>query len=191
MTPQPDSGRVHVIRDPAQLRAFRTPTRHRVLNAVLELGPCSVGEIADRLQWKAESIYYHVKALNEVGLVRRVGERSAGRKPEALYEAVAPEIVVDQEDRTPAYLAAVWDVYRASLRACERDLERALFDEEDGEGPRRNTLLHQVNVRLSRRKAEQLRAMVDDVVRFAMDNEYHDGPESISLTVVVSRIPRS
>jgi hypothetical protein len=149
-----------------------------------------VGEIADLLEWKAESLYYHVKALQGAGLVRRQGERHAGRKTEALYEAVAPDIVLDPENRTLSYLEAVWDVYRASLRACERDLQRALFHEREGEGPRQNTLLHQVTVRLDPAKAQQLRAMINEVVQFLAENEDREGTESVSLTTIVSRFPR-
>ncbi|NIM48343.1 MAG: helix-turn-helix domain-containing protein, partial [Gemmatimonadales bacterium] len=64
-------------------------------------GRCSVGEVADRLERKPESLYYHVKALREAGLVRRVGNRPGERRSETLYQAVAPEIVLDQGNRTP------------------------------------------------------------------------------------------
>jgi hypothetical protein len=40
----------------------------------LELEPCSVGGIAHRLEWKAESLYYHVNAFRNAGLVRQEGE---------------------------------------------------------------------------------------------------------------------
>jgi hypothetical protein len=131
-----------------------------------------------------------VKALQKAGLVRQDGERSTGRKTEALYRAVAPEIVLDPQNRTLPYLEAVWDVYRAALRACERDLQRALLGEEEGEGPRQNTQLHQVTASVSPGKAVQLQAMLDEVVRFLAENEDREGTETVSLTTVVSRLPR-
>ena len=189
MTSRTAAGRIHVVRDPEQLKVLRTPTRHRVLNAILELGPCSVSEIAHRLEWKPESLYYHVKALLEVGLIVAAGERQTDRRAETLYAPVAPEIQLDDGDRTPEYLAAVWDTYRAALRATERELERALEKERDGSGPRKNTMLHQANVRMSPSDAAKLREMLDEVMAFALGAESREGSTSVSLTMALSRLP--
>ncbi len=187
MTP-PRSGPPHVIRDPEQLRALRTPTRLRVLNAILELAPCSVAQIAERLDWKAESLYYHLGALIDADLVRRAGERPGSSRPEALYEGVAPDVILDATNRSPEYLARVWDTYRAALRASERDLEKALREEVDGEGPRENTMLMQVTARLSAADANRVRGMLEEAVRFAIENEDRTESDTVSVTTAFARL---
>ena len=190
MAPRTEPRRAHVIAKPSQLRALRTPTRHRVLNAILELGPCSVGDLAERLEWKAESLYYHVKALRKAGLVVDAGNRPGARRAEALYSAVAADIVLDAGNRSSRYLDAVWDTYRAALRVCERALERALHGERGGDGPREDSMLQQLTVRLRPAKAKQLRKMLDDVARFASEHEVRDASEpteAVCLTLVLSK----
>ena len=177
-----------VIRSPQQLRALRTPTRHRVLGAVLGLGRCSVAEIAKRLDWKAESLYYHVRALVEAGLIRRVEQRPTGHRNETVYEAVASEIVLDQSNRSEEYLRAVRDVYRAALRATERDLESALESERKGKGPRLNTMLQRFTVRLSVADLRQLRAMLAEIGNFIAEHENPAASKEVAVTMVFSKL---
>ena len=80
--------------------------------------------------------------------------------------------------------------WRATLRASERDLERALQDEAKGRGPRRNTMVKQFPVRLSPSNAERLRTMLDEVGQFVAENEDPTAPEAVSLTMVLSRVRR-
>ena len=187
MTRQPRPRSKFVIRSPKQLKVLRTPIRHRVLNAVLGLGRCSVAEIAVRLDWKAESLYYHVKALMDAGLVRRVEQRSTGGRSQAVYEAVAADIVLDLSNRSKEYLTAVRDVYRAALRAAERDLENALERERKGKGPRLNTMLQRFTVRLSSGDFCRLRAMLDEIGSFTAEHEDPAASGTVALTIVLSK----
>jgi len=187
MARQPRPRSKYVIRSPEQLKALRTPIRHRVLNAVLGLGRCSVAEIAERLEWKAESLYYHVKALMDAGLVRHAGQRATGGRSETIYEAVAADITLDLSNRSKEYLTAVRDVYRAALRATERDLEHALESEREGHGPRVNTMLQRFNVRMSGADLRRLRAMLDEIGSFTAEHENPAASGTVALTIVLSK----
>jgi DNA-binding MarR family transcriptional regulator len=160
-----------VIRSPAQLGALQTPIRWTVLRALGDLGRCSVGEIAARLDWKAESLYYHVKALERAGLVRRVEQRPTGHRHEAVYEAVARRLLLDRNDRSERYLAAVRGVYRAALRTTERELLSALEGERKGKGPRRNTMHKRFAARLSPADHAKLRTLQDEIGTFDAEHE--------------------
>jgi len=190
MTRRPSTRNNHVIRDPEQLKALRTPIRHRVLNTVVERGRCTVGQIAESLEWKAESLYYHVNALVKVGLLRPVEQIKGRFRSETLFEAVAPKIVLDRDNRSSGYLAAVRDVYRAALRAAERDLENALAAERKGKGPRRNAMLRQFNVRLSAADLKRLESMLDQISDFLAEHEHSATCDQVSLTVVLSKKAR-
>ena len=187
MTRQPCPRGKFVIRSPRQLQVLRTPTRHRVLDAVLGLGRCSVAEIAEQLDWKAESLYYHVKALVDAGLVRCVEQRSTGGRREKVYEAIAADIVLDSSNRSKEYLTAVRDVYRAALRETERELENALEREREGHGPRKNTMLQRFTVGLSGADLRRLRAMLDEVGSFTAEHENPAASGMVALTIVLSK----
>ena len=167
----------HVIRSAQQVRALRTPGRYRVLRGIQDLGRCSVKELAAQLGKKPASLYYHVSVLVKSGLVRRAGRRGTGRLEEMLYEAVAREITMDPDSRSPRFLAALQNVYRAVLRACERHLDRALQEERHARGPRSNTMVQETRVRLSRKDVERLREMISETHRFAAERQAARSPD--------------
>ncbi len=121
-----------VIRDPAVLRALRTPLRQEVLAAVQQMRTASVKDVAAELGRKPASLYYHVHELARVGLIREAGARPAGRRVEALYEPAADRIVIDRSIRTPAFVDALADLERATLRTAERELRAALAGSPHG-----------------------------------------------------------
>lgn len=176
-----------IIRKVEQVRALRTPIRQRVLSALQELGPCSVREVAETLGWKPASLYYHVKQLVDVGLAAEVDQRPAHHRSEAIYEAVAREVEVDPTIRTPTFLDALWDTYRAALRACERWLERALQAEHAGTGPRRDTAVRQWIIRLAPEHVDELRKRIEDLDRFIAENDNAEAADRYALTLVWSR----
>jgi predicted ArsR family transcriptional regulator len=163
-------------------------SRYRILSGIQELGRCSVKELAGRLGWNPVSLYYHVSALVDAGLVRPAGRRGEGRSQETLYEPAAREITMDPSNRSPEFLAALWNIYRAVLRACERHLDRALREERHGRGPRSNTMVQETRARLSRNDLERLRAMIDETHRFASENEDGEAARSVYLVTACCKI---
>ncbi len=147
-----------MIRDVAQVSVLRTPARYRILSAMQELGQCSVKELAAWIGWRPASLYYHVKALQDAGLVVNVGSRRAGPRGEAIYAPVAREIRIDPRKRSAQFLAALWDAYRAVLRASERYLQRALRAERHESGARKNAMVLETRARMSPAGLARLRS---------------------------------
>ncbi len=79
-----------MILNPAQREAItQSPARLEVIDAMSEIGPCSVAELARELGRSPQSLYYHLEIMVAVGLLRQTGSRKAGKRDEALYDMVS------------------------------------------------------------------------------------------------------
>ena len=123
--------RVHLIEGPDALQALAHPVRLRVLEALRE--PASAASAARTVGQPRQKVNYHLKELERAGLVRKVGERRKGNFIEALYQSVAPAIVVSPraawgDDRRGQALRE--QVSLENLVVVGERLGRAAFDGE-------------------------------------------------------------
>ena len=86
---------VHVVRDAAALQALAHPVRVQALESLRE--PASAAEVARRIRQPRQKVNYHLKQLEQAGLVRRSGERRTGNFVETLYQSAATSFVVSPE----------------------------------------------------------------------------------------------
>jgi len=84
--------RVHTVRDGAELKALSHPARVEVLERLRE--PASAAEVARQLGQPRQRINYHLKALDDAGLVEKVGTRKQSNFVETLYRAKASAFVI-------------------------------------------------------------------------------------------------
>ncbi len=182
--------RTLTIRTPRQLRALRTPVRQEIVGAFRRLGASSVKEIAAEIGRAPETLYYHVHELVKAGIVREKSRRPAGKRVEAVYELTATRIIIDHRGRSKAFLSALADLYRATLRSAERELARALEQEQKRKrGPRRSTAVMRLTVRLSSESAQRLPGLLQEVVDSLTDEKEEAGARDYSLTVAVAELP--
>jgi len=113
------------IRERAQIEALASPARQEVADGLQAIGPCSIAVLGDLLGRAPDSLYYHVKKLEAVGLVVARGSRNTGRRDEVLYD-VPGRLVLDHEPRTKREKRVVLDVVGSALRIGERDYRAAL-----------------------------------------------------------------
>jgi DNA-binding transcriptional ArsR family regulator len=134
-----NAGRVHVITEPDALQAIAHPLRARLLDALRT--PGSAAAVARVVGESRQNANYHLRELERVGLVKKVGERRNGNFVETLYQSVASAFVVSPRAAwgDPARMQALQD--QSSLEQLvhlgervERDaaalLDRAAFDGE-------------------------------------------------------------
>lgn len=74
------------------LQALSHPTRVAMLDALRE--PASAASVARAIGQPRQRVNYHLKELEEAGLVERVGEERTGNFVASLYRAVASSFVV-------------------------------------------------------------------------------------------------
>lgn len=82
----------YVVQSPEQAVALLNPLRAELLALMKE--PVSAAEIARGMGETAQRINYHLKALEKVGLARRVGTRQVRNLVEVLYQALAKTFVI-------------------------------------------------------------------------------------------------
>jgi DNA-binding transcriptional ArsR family regulator len=131
--------RAFVVASPRQLRAIASPGRDDIVDAVGAIGPCTVAQIARFLGLSRESIYYHVRALRDCGLLMESLGPGDRKKSVACYDLPGRPFVVRFDLRTPASRQAVVTLGGARLRAAKRGFERACHKGSvEVDGPRRN-----------------------------------------------------
>lgn len=84
---KPDIAKTYLIELPEQASALINPLRAEILSQAKE--PRSATEIAKLLQETPQRINYHIKMLEKVNLVRRVGTRQVRNLVEVLYQSIA------------------------------------------------------------------------------------------------------
>jgi DNA-binding transcriptional ArsR family regulator len=91
---------VAVIEDPAAAEVSLDPVRARLLKELAE--PGSAAMLAARVGLARQKVNYHLRALEQVGLVELVEERRKGNMTERVLRATAASYVI-----SPTALAAV------------------------------------------------------------------------------------
>ncbi len=92
---------VHVLEDPAAVAVAVDPVRSRLLSA-LAAEPGSAAAVAARLGLPRQKVGYHLKALQEHGLVVEVDQRRHGGLTERVLAASASSYVVSPRAMGPA-----------------------------------------------------------------------------------------
>lgn len=84
----------YVVEAPEQAMALLNPLRAEILSRLAE--PASAAEVARGINEIPQRVNYHLKALEKVGLVRKVGSRQVRNLVEVLYLAIARTYVLSQ-----------------------------------------------------------------------------------------------
>lgn len=120
----------YVIQSQKQLAALACSARQEIVDVLAEMGTVSVAELAATLGRPADALYFHLRRLTQVGLVRHAGYRSSGGRKEAMYRTVATELMLQYEPQEPSNRKAVSAIVASMLRLGIRDFGRA-FQRED------------------------------------------------------------
>ena len=85
---------LEIVRQVHRARVLLHPERRRLVEA-LSLGPDSASGLARRLGESRQRLNYHLRLLEEAGLVELAEERWKGSKPERVMRLVAEQYVLD------------------------------------------------------------------------------------------------
>src|SRR6187399_1628243 len=103
---------IQVINDPAAATVALEPMRSRLLSELA--APASAATLATRVGLARQKVNYHLRALEEHGLVRLADERKWGGLTERLLVATASAYVVSPKALGPAAVDAKQEVDRLS-----------------------------------------------------------------------------
>lgn len=118
----------YLIRDKPQMRALAAATRQEIIDVLPRMGAVSVAELAAALGRPADSLYFHLRILQRVGLVRRAGSRPAARRQEALFRAAGPEFGLSYRPGKKGNAREVNAIIASMLRLGTRDFRKAFQD---------------------------------------------------------------
>jgi predicted transcriptional regulator len=90
------------IKSPAAWRAILSPVRREIVEAMQELGPCPIADVADASGRPADALYRHVSILVKAGFLVDAGTRRGKRNPERLYDAAANDFLAPNVRRAGA-----------------------------------------------------------------------------------------
>jgi AcrR family transcriptional regulator len=185
----------HQVTGEDQRRALGSPLRLELIGLFTDRRPLSVAEIAARMGRSATSIHYHVRLLEECGLLVRVGERPAGKRSETLFRPVAEMLVLDRSDASDEtgreHLLATM---RAAFRMAERDMRAALENPETRtRGAQRNLFAARVHFRMSKAELAELNRHLRGIERFLGKIQKDTRPSTddvfMSLTLALMPLP--
>jgi predicted ArsR family transcriptional regulator len=114
------------ISDTRQIDALASPARQEIIDTLEAAGPCSAAELGALLGRAPDSLYFHLKQLENVALVKRT-ERDIGRgRTEAVYAPASHDLRLTQAVFAPENTPSLIRLLRSMFRITTRDLEDAL-----------------------------------------------------------------
>lgn len=116
------------VKSASQFEALSSPIRDQIVQVVVNQAPwapdspegpgVSIREIAEQLGRKPASLYRHIEALLEVGLIRETGSRSSGGRDATTYCAIGEAMhLVTPERQGPAMDALCRYIERMATHA--------------------------------------------------------------------------
>ena len=188
-----------VIRSPASAAAALDPQRQQLLLHLKE--PDSASGLARRLLLPRQRVNYHLRILEQAGLVELVEERRRGNCMERVVRATAQAFMISPEalgELAPTVDAAADRLSSASLIAAAgraiRDVA-ALDERARGEGKRIATLTLESEIRFANAesRAEFAEELTGAVARLAA--KYHSdkapGGRRFRLLAAVHPVPKT
>lgn len=118
------------VESAAQIRALTSPLRQDIVDLAQAMVRVSVPELADHLGRPADALYYHVRALQRVGLLVEAGVRRRGRHDETLYSTPDPErrLMLRYRSGRGAATKPLRTLVASMLRNSRREFDSAISD---------------------------------------------------------------
>ena len=148
-----------------QMRVLASPARQELVDALTRLGTASLAELGVALGRPADGLYYHVRLLARVGLVRAAGTRMRRGRREELFRTGARQFRVRYAAGSAPRARAMDAIVASMLRLGIRDFRRA---QRSGtarvEGPARDLWALRTVGRLEEAQVRAVNRRIHDLV---------------------------
>lgn len=175
-----------ILQTPEQIRALAHPLRQRVLG-LLTNAPYTNKQLADLLQVSPPRLHFHVRELQEAGLIEMVSQQPKGGVIEKYYRAVARVVRLAPETKE---IARDQELVENTLEALRQEYIRAstFF-----EGPLLEMRIAHDLVRLPADRLARIRELLDAVGREvyqALEDPKRDTYEEFfAVSYLLHRLP--
>ncbi len=184
-----------VTLDPAAMSELFKPARLEVYEGLQVAGPSTIADLARRLGRPADSLYYHVKKLLDIGVVEERAAPSGDRgtpargRRAAVYAVVTRRLDVKLDPASPESREAWGEGGAAVLRVAQRDFAAALERPGlRGAGAGRNLALRRVKVRLDAAQLKQVNAHLDALNELLLQHAENTTGDLHAVTVTLTTL---
>jgi DNA-binding transcriptional ArsR family regulator len=179
-----------LIESPAQMRAFSSPLRIRMFEALARRGPLTVRQIAEAIGRPPTAIYQHIELLRTAGFIHEAGVAGKGRLRSLRYATAAKGVKAATVALTPSRRKALARLGAAHARHALRSFAQAV---EVGaallEGSQRNAVVRHLILSVSPGDMKALNADIDAFVARWAEPLSKDAPQ-VSLAIVMGPLTR-
>jgi DNA-binding transcriptional ArsR family regulator len=173
----------------AQLESLTSPIRLAIVQRLEVDREATARELADRMGRAVTSLYHHLRELEDVGLLRIVGERKGARRPEAVYAMIGEYISSAEAVKTrvgrKTYGRAALRVADAGARAFAAAMTGGTPVFHGGD---RNAMVRFYLLRADRQKLARLNALLEEIDDVATQS--CDEGEETQLTILLAPVTR-
>lgn len=168
-----------------QVRAIGSPPKLDLIDALGTLGASTVSDLANYLAKSPNGLYYHLRKLEEVGLVRSELRRGLSGREEAIYSLAHLSRSINPV-QNPEYREEVKRGVKLSLLRLERDHDGWVEMMQHDPQARDFGMLSRSRVRLTQESAAELKRRLAEIMQFVSENETREG---VPLSVVFAVFP--
>ena len=179
-----------LISRPAQIRALASAARQDIIDAVVAIGPASAPEIALALGRRPDALYYHLRVLTRVGLLRTEGVASGAARAAARYDVPGRPMSIryDLSDRASAL--ALTNVTASMLRSAGRGFARATTRRSTRVGgPQRELWAARTRGWLTRDQLEEVNRIMSRLIQLLSSGTPPEDACAYEVTFVLSPVP--
>jgi DNA-binding transcriptional ArsR family regulator len=180
-----------LVASPAQRKALSSPVRLEILGCFMPSDGLTIADLAERMGRPATALYYHVRILEEVGVLRQVGERPGTKRAEAIYDLVADRVAYAGHNSSPAARKEAVKAMSLSFRMAERELDAALASAaERPKDPERQFFASRAHCRTRKSTLAKVNRLLSEIGELLAEETRReaypdDASEFFSLTIAL------
>jgi DNA-binding transcriptional ArsR family regulator len=163
-----------------QLECLASPIREQLVMTFLAYGPLTAKEIAAYTGRAQTSLYYHLKQLEDAGLVFVKEMRRVFKTDQAVYELAASRFELRDEMHNPAYRAAHLKIVAATMRLVYRMYQSAITE------PTPSSMYETLNARITPEAARRLQVEIREA---ALRARAHEDPNGVPVSLLALMAP--
>lgn len=180
------------ITAPEQLQALASPMRQNIMDRLEGAGPSTVAELAEYLGTPQDALYYHVRKLEGVGLLRRVEMRKGNGRDAAVYDLAARNWHIRYRPGDPENEECLSAITSGMLRQSQRDFERGFSAPHASvEGPARSLWSLRLEASLNEAELEAVNHHLEAIIKILRKpRRQPSGPQYSMTWVLAPLLPR-
>ena len=175
------------VADVRQIRAIASPVRVSIIDTLDAAGPLSIADLGSILGYPPDGLYYHLRALERLGLVTRT---TSARNGAARFDVPGRPVTLGYDLADPRRRNATAKLVSTILRRAERSFRRAYAPgRAQADGPHRNLRVGRRTAWLKPGELATLNRAIESLhAVFERGRPGRTGTRLIELTYVVAPI---